>query len=207
MPGGSPPTPMESSPADERAVAYRIDFTQNARPDTADELRFTQTRWIVPGEGKTAGSIVPTGSDTEPDADRPVARFILDTEQGSAQPSGTIVRTDVKVGAGSLIADPVIQYNRFRDGYRVFFDVEREGGRTRGTPRYTPFARRLAADRDVALPLGIMWIPLPNKPLSTTLRRVKTRPRSRPTPCRGWRHTCGESGCATSERSGVSANG
>ena len=112
-------------PGDELSLSYRIDFTRDARPEESGEVRFTQSRWILPGEAENVGSVVRTAA-TE-DNDKEVARFIIDTEPGSSQPSGTIVRSDVTVGQGSLIGKPIIQYNRFRDGYRLFFDVERDG--------------------------------------------------------------------------------
>ena len=119
------PADAESiSAGDERSLSYRIEFTQNARPSDVDEVRFTQTRVVLPGEGDAAkGSVVRTA---EGESGRPVARFIIDTETDAAQPNGTIVRADVQAGLGHLIGKPVIQYNRFRNGYRVFFDVERE---------------------------------------------------------------------------------
>ena len=114
---------------DEISLAYRIDFTQDARPTEREVMPWFATRAML-GDGgdeeANAKSLVRTAVGEEA-AGRPVARFIIDTAPGTALPNGTIVRSDVGVTNGRVAGEPIIQYNQFNHAYRVFFDVIADG--------------------------------------------------------------------------------
>lgn len=124
-----PANDTELSAGDEISLAYRLDFTQDARPIERSVMPWSATRAML-GEGgdheANAKSLVRTAVGDEAGG-RPVARFIIDTAPNTALPNGTIVRSDVGVSNGQLAGDPVVQYNKFNHAYRVFFDVIADG--------------------------------------------------------------------------------
>jgi glucans biosynthesis protein len=116
-------TDREYQPGEEIALSYSLDFTQDPRPVGREKMAFVQTRWLI-SDGSEGGSVVRTAASED---GQPVARFLIDTSDGSALPNGTIVKPDVTVNKGELIGEPIVQYNRFADSYRLFFDVQRLG--------------------------------------------------------------------------------
>lgn len=124
-----PANEAELSAGDEINLAYRLDFTQEARPIERSVMSWSATRAML-GDGgdheANAKSLVRTAVGDEAGG-RPVARFIIDTAPNTALPNGTIVRSDIGVSNGQLAGDPVVQYNKFNHAYRVFFDVIADG--------------------------------------------------------------------------------
>ncbi len=114
----------------ELALGYRVEFTQEPRPADSKLIRFASTRRVIEdGSNKdTAGSVVRTAAGEGASTQRPVGRLLLDTANDTALAGGTIVRADVTVNRGQLVGKPVIQYNKFTHGYRLFFDVQADGG-------------------------------------------------------------------------------
>ena len=114
--------PAWNRPGGALRFAYTLDFTQDPRPlpqrGGTDQplLRFHATR--------TAPAFA-HGDEvaTEQPKDAPV-RFIVDTEPGFTLPGGTPVLAKVSAENGTLHSKPFVQYNRFADSYRVFFDVK-----------------------------------------------------------------------------------
>ncbi|MEO1235696.1 MAG: glucan biosynthesis protein, partial [Planctomycetota bacterium] len=117
------------SAGSELELSYALDFTRDPRPtDRSNTIPWVSTRTVLSDGTESANSKSLVRTVTLDDADgRPVGRFLIDTAPGSALPNGTIVRADVTVGRGELVKQPTIQYNRFTDAYRLFFDVRAEG--------------------------------------------------------------------------------
>lgn len=120
-----PEDPAFAQAGGEHTLSYRIEFTQEPNPADSPQVPLVSTRTIFERGSEDTGSVVRTAAAVGGDAW--VGRFLIDTAPDSALPNGTIVRADVSASRGELLGKPVIQYNKFDNAYRLFFDVQAAG--------------------------------------------------------------------------------